>query len=490
MSGYSTKQRAEKWQEILPFLGQVYEPPDGYEGGSGPTITQQGTTIVRGPFATPRHTINVSVNRASQSNPWNPFSLEVRVGCDESGESAAATLRLRLVELPAIGQQKKASHLTGDKDRELVIELLDSAGDLVDEARVVSFPMPSTSQYLVTNNRCTPEAFTLRLAVSSDDGLKAESCLDMYFNRLNDAIESSAPPLETIHIWAPPVRHLYPKIEGVHDISRIAVHVQQLSQAEVNVVHRPLERSDVGDPAFFVVEQGGGCEESDEAIAAEKAGTKTLCTSWSRSCHVAHSREDACYTELDVHFAGDFQFNASDNAINSPDFTAALQGTFALGATNDSGQALHQNTFWLSDDEQVTVGNVIRKRIELCGYIGSYWPAPACIGDDLDRPVEVAVFGRAIVRATSGFVLPFLYQVNQDYPVFTTLRARLSQRLLLGEQCESDFDPLTVGGVYLPGKIRWDLRTPWGLSPGPWNTFQGAVYSGIISLTSCNFQLR
>lgn len=489
MSGYSEKQKAAWWRRALPFFGQAYDPADDYvppdRGASAVELTQQGTRVVRGPFATPRHIVSLAIEATNSG--VRPLTVDVLIGCDESGLSPCATVRLRLERTAAItSTQSLKSHVLtpvtgGWSECELVLELVGSDGAIVESATVANFPQPFDSPGLVTNNVCSlgdVGFFPVRLAFTNEGGLRVEAMISQRSRLLFDAYDTGD---ASVSDDGPPLRHLFAPLPGEHDISRIAIYLSRADNNTVHVGHRPLERNDEGLPDFIYVAQGPNCSDSDDAKDATAAGAKTICTAWSRSCHVTHSSDEQCYTELDVDLAGTSvaQFGVA-GAINNADLAAVLQGAFTLGPTNAEGASLWHNSFWFHDDADVTVGVATRKRLEVSGIIGSHWPVPACIGDE--RPVEIALFARAIIRISSGGILPFGYSANEDHPVYAVLRCRVSQRLLIGEKRSPSVDG------YYDGDIVWDLNFPWGT-----RFYDKAVTAGNtmrLNLTKCDFQLK
>lgn len=475
MSAYTTKQKADLWKKVVAgFLGFPYTVPDAYVWptavNSSVILTQPGTRVVRGPFASPRHIVHMGIRNVGSG--YRPLTVDVLLGCDEGGESPAATLRLRVERTAAIaaGQPLNSHVLTpiqggGWGECDLTLELLNAAGTVVETARMANFPDPFDPPGTVTNNDCSlgeTILFPLRLAFSTEGAIQVEAIITQRSVVIGDELEIGMPGNQ---LSAPPLRHLFAPLDGPHDIGRIAVYLSRADGTTVDVVHRPLERNDKGVPDFINVSQGTGCEESDAATDAIEGGTKTVCTTWSRSCHVTHSNEDECYTELDVDFAG----NVPVNVNNSADIAAVLQGTFTLGNTNADGHPLWHNSFWFHDDEPVTVGAATRDRIEISAVIGAHWPVPVCIGEEY--PVEISLFARAILSAPASAVYS------------AVLRCRVSQRLLLGEKRSPDY-----WGDLGDDQILWDTDFPWGVP------FYDKITTGanalLVNLTKCDFQLK
>jgi hypothetical protein len=478
MGGYTQKQRADWYLRVTDFLGSVYEPADEYvPPASGPSairLTQPGTLVVRGPFAAPRHIVHLSVETPDVR--YRPFTIDVLIGCNAEGLSPAATVRLKLEVGPTISAvQPLTSHvLTGDSsgwaECGLVMQLLDAAGSVVDSVTIAHFPHPFFAGD-ATNNACRLGLpFPLRLAISSDGPLRIEAIFS-HIEHIADGLDTGSAAGGV----SPPLRHLLPQLPGYFDVSRIAVRLASASNNSVSVVHRPLGQNANGTPEWFGVQQGAGCQGSGEAEMATAAGTKTNCTSWSRSCHVTHSQTENCLQELDVDLAGTFIPQAHVSPINNADVAAVLQGAFTLGRTSAGSASLWQNSFWFEDDEDLAVGVATRKRLEISGVIGAHWPVPVCVGSE--RPVEIAFFCRAIIRVSSNFVLPFPFGANTDYPIHAVLRCNVSQRIFQGERVSASNDSMS-----------WDLDFPWGASF--WDKAGKQLNTLLLGLSKCEFQLR
>lgn len=496
---YTTKQRADWWKRVLPFFGQVYDPADDYVpigGSTSLSMTAQGTKVVRGPFSTPRHTLLLRLSPTTGSSVL-PATVDVLIGCNDDGESPVATLRLRVehgtlyTQLPRLsGNPSLASHVfalpaAGPTECRIVLEVLDSSGSVIESREVRNFPNPHFPQALVSNNGCRLQGLALRVAVTNKRGLRIEAILNQLPEIVADGIETGAAEWSN---YGPPIRHLFEPIpwpsqpETEYDISRIGVAMPRATNLNVEVSHRPLERNDEGSPEFYDVPQGGGCADSDEAKDAMRAGEKTVCTAWSRQCHVSHSSENECFTELDVEIAGTAN-PAAGGLFSYPDLAAVLQGAFTLANLAADGAPLMQNTFWFADDTDVTVGTATRKRIEISAVIGAHWPVPVCIGSE--RPVEIALFARANFRTTDGGALPFPFAANVDYSIAAALRARVSQRLLLGQVASPSVDD------YYTGVMHWDLDFPWGTAFWQTATQQAGQANAMhMNLTTCRFQLQ
>lgn len=488
MGGYTDKQKNDWWDRVVSFRGNVYEPADNYEppyGGAGVVqLTTQGTVVTRGPFATPRHVIHLAVGNPNFT--IRPATVDVRVGCDEAGQNPAATVRLRVERIAAIASANAAAttpltshtlalHQGFYATCDVVLELLNKAGTVVESARLRAFPQPDSPP----NNRCylgNRGNFNVRISVSADDGLRVEAIIKQVADALSDDYELGNPyPGFRLD---PPLRHLFSPIAGDFDISRIAVALTRADELSVSVHHRPLEKTAIGEPDFFDIPQGPECEGSEEQTSGEAASEKTLCTSWSRSCHVSHSVQGECFDELDLDIAGtpsSVVYVTNGNGLDSA-VASVLQGKFTLGKTAAGGEPLWQNSFWYHDDEPLTLGDYTRERIEISAVIGAHWPVPLCIGNE--EPIEVSFFARAIVRGERLFGFPLI--PDSRYSFYTSRIVTLSQNLLTGAACS----PSTLGVLY------WDRDFPWGAYF--WDKDRGEVIPNTLrlDLTKCELQLR